>query len=673
MHLTYTAPLMERASRLVLTVSIGLAGAVHAWLASGRPGLATGAAVTFLLCLLVARAWPGAVLVAVCATAYMFPAMTYAVFGVSDYHTTLIWLAALAALICSRMDVSRWHLPPPWRMPCVAWALILAVSWPVVAARELDFTFVAARVSDVTSGAYQAPPRLAAAWIVIVALSQMLGLLWLDWLWARFGQRHTRDAERLVLLPIVVGAAAGALVAIYQGAMDLRWLNLDYWASINRAGGLMLDANTLGIGAAVWGPASVALAWRRSGSSWPAAGLWSLFAAAMWMSGSRTALLAFTVGSAGVAVAIAQRRGLWQPRMAPILLLVGSALLVLAMAIAPRGGSSSSPLQRVFDRLPGLEAVELRRFAGEMWTRFGYGQAAVSMSADYPLTGVGIGAFHVVSADYIVRDLGRTLDPDNAQNWWRHQVAELGLLGALPSVWLSLVITALLWRGSPLVTPTGVATVLRAVLIGVGLASLLGVPTQHPVSWLSFVTVLYWLTAAGTDPDRPVRSARIAGWLVGFGLAAVVAGGQWMHSRGALRVPSRALESHIPFSYGLSPPEGTSQYGDLRWSAAQSVQVFAVPHRWLQLTVWAPGRDVTARPVSFRATLDGDPVISYTLTDLAPTTFFLEMRGAARWAMLELTVISPAADGVGDRRLPLATAWLRELPGDAPPERTIRR
>ncbi len=667
---------MERTSRLLLIGSILLAGVVHAWLASGRPGLVPAAAVAFVITFLIARVSLVAALVPVLAATYLAPALTLIAFGASDYHTTLLWLAAIAGPVLSQADLSRWHIPGRWRLPFAAWALVIAVSWPVVAGRELDFSLVAARTYDTMNGAFEAPPRLAAAWILIVALSQMIGILWLDMLWARFAGLNLAKAERFVILPLVVSAAIGALAGLYQALVDVEWLNLFYWSRNERAGGLMLDANTFGIGAAMWAPAAMALTWRFGRGGWRGGVVFLPLAAAVWFSGSRTALLALTIGSAGLIVAIAQRLRMWQPRMAPIALLLGATLLVLASAVVPRT-EVGGPLKRVVDRLPRLEAGDMRRFADEMWNRFGYGQAAASMIAEHPLTGVGIGAFHIVGTDYLYRAADSKYRQtaarpfaDNAQNWWRHQIAELGLAGALPSLWISVLVVGLLWRGGLHVEPVGVTTILRTVLIGVGVASLVGVPTQHPASWVSFVTILFWLTAlCGQEAIAGATSGGRRMWMGAFAVAGLTAVGLGLTAANHLRVPLRALRTGLPYSYGVAPPEGLSEYGELRWTASRAVAVVAVPNRWLKLTFWAPHLDVGSNPVTLRVGLNRRGVIEHSLSSHEPVTYYLEMPENARWALIE---VSASREIRPDRALQVATAWLRELPRDASPEQVVR-
>jgi hypothetical protein len=679
---------VQRASRIIVIASTVLAGVAHGWLVVWEPYVAPAAIAAFVLAFLAARVSLTAALFPALLTIYVAPALLFSAFGISDYHLTLVWLALLAGPVLAQSDVNRWHIPGRWGVLFAAWALVIAMTWPIVAGREIDFSLIAAQTYDTRTAAYEGVPRAAAAWIAIVAFAQMLGVLWLDLLWARFSSLpratsrgvHLRQFERAIVLPIVASIVLGGAAAVYQGLLDLEWMNLRIWSQLGRAGGLMLDANTLGIGAAMWAPISILLVWHKRLPMWVAAGIYVLLAAATWESGSRTALAALSAGTAGVIVAAAQRKGWWQPRMAQIVLLIGGALVVLAMVVAPREGRSPSPLQRVFDRLPRLEAGDLSRFANEMWTRFDYGTAAHLIIAEHPATGAGIGAFHVVFNDFLHRETGRTRAPDNAQNWWRHQLAELGVLGALPSLVISVLLVALIWRGGPYVEPVGSTTVLRMVLIGVGIASLLGVPTQHPASWISFATLMFWLLALSEDPSQAATPATDKRWWgAAIALAVVVAAGQAVTARGDLRVPARALWTGVPFKYGFSAPEGVSQHGELRWAARHAVEVLPVKGAWLELAIWAPGPDPpsprlrrtspSAEPPTVRVWRDRRRVIEQTIRTSEPLVYFLQAPEGSQWMMLEMDA-SRAEDT--ERALRVALGWLERVPPGAAPDRLIR-
>ena len=663
---------MERASRFTIVASIVLAGCVHAWLASARPGLAPAAGVAFVLTFLVARRSAEFAIAGVLSLTYLAPALTYVAFGVSDYHTTLVWLAALAGTVCAQADLDGWHLPARWKFPFVTWGLVLAISWPIVAARELDFSPIAAR-SETPSGLFHQPPRLAAAWVVLVALAQMIGILWFDLLWARLAKAADalRRFERLVILPLAASAAAGALVGLYQGLVDITFWNIRFWQQVERAGGLMLDANTFAIGAAIWGPATLALTWRLGRGVWLGACVYVLSFLSMWNTGSRSALVAVAVATTGVLIGYAQRRGAWHARLVPLAALIGGALLILIVTVAPRDTAVGSPLKRIVDRLPTLEAGDLRRFADEvLWTRFGYGTAAAEIVAEHPVSGVGAGAFHIIGIEYIYRDSGHPRDSDNAQNWWRHQLAELGIVGALPALWISIVVLYVVFWGRSSAEPPGVGQVLRGILAGVGLASVFGVPTQHPATWLSFVTLLFWLDAmrlgAWEDAVRLGRSS----WLVAWGTALAVGSGLLLSARSELRVPHRALRTEVPFSYGLGPVESVTQFGELRWVARRAVTVIPVRNPWLQLTVLSPFEDTSSNPVVLAASMNGRALVpSITIDTREPLPLFIRMpAGPQQWAFIELEVSREVGR---DRALQVAWDWKPQVPPGTPAERIL--
>ena len=660
---------MERASRFVVIASLLTAGIVHAWLAGGRAGLAMAVAVAFMLGLAAGRFVPAASLAVIAGTTYVAPAALFVAFGrVSDYHTMAIWLAPVAGIALAQTSWSRWQIPNPWRVPFIAWALIVAVTWPIVAARELDFSLVAAHTYDTTSGAYEAPPRLAAAWILIVALSQLIGILWFDLLWTRF-VNAVADAERLVIRPLIISACIGALASLYQNLIDLQWMNLFMWSSISRVGALMLDANTAAMTAVMWAPVAVALGLRAGKQIWAGLLVYLLLAAGMWGTGSRTGLLALSIGTAGVIVAVGERAGFSRRRVVTGGAALGAVAIIAALAIAPQT-SFGSPLRRVFDRLPRLELEDIRRFGNEVWMRYGYGQAAATMIAEHPVSGVGLGAFHVVAPDYLYRAGRHHPVADNAQNWWRHQIAELGVAGALPLLWISLLVIAAIWRGIG-AREDPVSLVVSSVIVGVGMASLAGVPTQHPATLLAFLTLLFWLIALSTPAvaaTGPVASPR-GPWVAAIVIVSVVAVGQASTARGDLRVPHRAQRSQLAFGYGLTPPEGLSELGEFRWAARRTVAVLPIQAPWLQLTIWAPHSDVATRPVTYSVVLDGREVIAQTVSDREPRTFYLQMPDGVRVALIELHA---SRDAQPDRALQLATTWRPGAPANAPPDRVIR-
>lgn len=659
---------MQRAAKIIVVASAVLAGIADGWLTIWQPYIAPAAVVAFTVSFLVARVSLAASIFIALVTMYAAPALLYLAFGISDYQATLVWLALFAGPVVARSKLDRWYIPGVYGVLFAAWALVIALSWPIIAGREIDFSLAAARTLDSSTAMFTGAPPMAAAWIAIVAFAQLAGILWLDLLWAEFGSKKIAHFVRVVVKPIMLSAVACGMATVYQGVVDLNWVNLEFWARLRRAGGLMLDANTAGITAALWAPAAALLVWHRQLRAWLGVAIYAVLAAAMLAAGSRTALVTLLIGTVGIIVGLLQRRGWWQPRMASIVLLVGGAALVLAMFVAPRGGNSPNPIQRVFDRLPRPEAAELSRFANEMWTRFGYGTAAARITQDHPLTGAGVGAFHVVFNDYLHRETGATLPPDNAQNWWRHQIAELGFLGAAPSLAISVLLIALIWKGGAYVEPFGATTVLRLILTGIGLASLLGVPTQHPATWITFVTLLFWLLALYHGASGAAPESSSGWWIAAVVLAVMTAAGEAVSARGNLRVPERAVWTGTPFRYGFAPLEGISQYGELRWMGRHAVEVLKVERRWLQLALWPPGSHVAAGPL-LDVTMNGRRIIDDAPITAAPVVYYVRVPDDSKWVLFEFDASRETESG---RALAVAVDWLHDVPASVPPERVIR-
>ena len=130
-----------------------------------------------------------------------------------------------------------------------------------------------------------------------VALTHMVGILWFDWLFRQFRAEPREHFEREVVESLAVVAAAGALLAAYQGLVDITWLAGSQWPAVNRAGGSLVDGNGSGMLTALWSTLFLTLLFsQRPGVR--AFGWLGVVAAwlAVWASGSWTAVAAAVFG-----------------------------------------------------------------------------------------------------------------------------------------------------------------------------------------------------------------------------------------------------------------------------------------------------------------------------------------------------------------------------------------
>lgn len=654
---------VERISRLIVLVSLVAAGAAHAFfLGQSFAAAPWVAAVVFAMSFALARVSLPLALMPALVTAYIAPAILLVAFNVHDAHV-FVWLALLAGPIVAASDWSRWHTPPAWTPLVAGWAMVIALSWPVIAGREIDFSLAAARTLDTLNGLQTGPPPLAAASVTGVALAHLLAIAWFDLLWARFGADRVAHAERSIFVPLTLSSAVCAVAALYQRYVDPNWFMVEGFAAAGRASGLMLDANSSGMAAAIWAAVAFVVC-RRMGRPALGVAMSMVLLAGVWVSGSRTALIAAATGITAVIVVLLRDARGWRMRLLTASVLA-AALVVSGLALV--GGDRGNPLARVSEIFPRTGPGGAAGVARALWERDGYGVAASRVIAEQPLTGVGIGAFYLVSADFYALALGALPSmPENAQNWWRQQLAELGVLGATPSLLLSVLVLVLVVRGRASNDRRPAATVARFVVGGVGLASLVGLPTQHPALLLTVATALYWLGALVDHPKittiTTATAPQRAAWAAAFVLPLAVIAGQWQNATGELRVAHRALRFGFPYAYGFTAYESDG----VPWTGRHAVAVQFAQHAYFALTV---DPSYIGQPVRIRLWREGDLIMDVESSGREPLTRIIALPAGRERLMLELDLSRVAADGRGLR---ITSEWLREVPPGTPEGLVVR-
>jgi hypothetical protein len=343
--------------------------------------------------------------------------------------------------------------------------------------------------------------------------------------------------------------------------------------------------------------------------------------------------------------------------------LVIGALVVVALqqasthTIVQRGTLGYLPL--VGDRGIAQSANEL------LWERFGYGPAAVQMVQEHPIAGVGVGAFHT-----LVRDFGRlrgydgdaALTPDNAQQWLRHTVAELGLVGTVPVIWWCVSLALLMfWRVGGDRFSVGL---IRGALLGFLVASIFGMPAQSAAVMITFWTFVFWLLVergpdaapAGTGWTKPAAIATAA-------LIAIHAGATLVDARGELWPRNRAIRFGWFYKYGMSElePDPGGNSVQRRWTIMpKSLAVVRVQGKVLKFVAWIDHPDGDERPVQAKVWSDGSLVFDGEIRRSAPlmidiaatpgrTHMVLETEIDRLWAPRDYGMRDPRALGLSIR------------------------
>ena len=570
---------------------------------------------------------------------YIFPIAIRTVTGLNYSPFSAVWTAGLLGALAPDILRTGWHVPQRFRYPLVCWALTVVAGTLIVVLREFDFTSTIVWSTSVANSSGGGWPSFVATWSLHSSLVLLSGMLWFDWL---CGLRRT-DFVPAVAIPLAASAAVMVAVAVYQLFVDLTFLNPTVYGAIGRASGTVMDANLCGTIAGLWIGGAVllirqsALRYRTPLELFSAALCWL----AVWASGSRTGFAAALIVSAFVGAAF-WRASRGRTRAAGI----AAAVAVVAVVGLTAAADVVGPLQRFKQMVPSLDASSLRNVGRELWNRNGYGAIGTAMIRDHPVFGIGVGGFNIMQADFARGHGLPVLPPDNAQNWYRQQIAELGLVGSVPWMWFAVAFGLFLLRPSNRGSLDHVA---RGMVVAFAAISLLGVPGQEVPASITFWLAAFWYVSLA-EPERSSALASRRTWLpLAAAVALFVAGTAGMAVT-SLRVPARAQRFGWPYSYGFYNPETRTFGPGPGWTGRRAVWVFEPSSPWVALTVASDYRGVSGsgfavtsghvltRPSDVRLWCNGRPLFQTRLTTTAPHTAYVRLPPGQRWMFLESSV-----------------------------------
>jgi len=639
---------MNRISKLLIVGWTAAVLLIECWYVSGSWYSAFLSGIVLFFGFGVAATFDRRVVMPVLAISYLVPILIFEDIGRYQATYSVVWLAALSGVVLPDALRSGWNLPQHWSVPLVCWVGVVCATAPIVALRRVDFNWdLLFRGRLPVEALGSGVPLQTLGWILHVALLVAVGLLWFDWLCGL----DQGFFLRWVAAPLALSVSMLGAVALYQMFVDVTFLNYSVYAMLRRASGTVLDGNVAGTLAAFWiaGWIMLALAthgWRQKAALFMAVVMWF----AVWSTGSRTAFALAFVVSAFSAFAFGprmmMRRGFAAAAAVAIVVLVGTVMM-------PRSSAGAAgPIERFRIQFPEPTLESIAAATRELWNRNGYGVAATRIIATHPLFGVGVGSFYEMAGEFIPGGL----PPDNAQNWYRHQLTELGIVGSLG--WMVFVAWFGWWviRRHP--GEQRAASPARGALIAIGAISLLGMPGQDPLVAITLATFAAWfLIVAGRPSDTPPVPAHW--WVIAAVVIVASMAGTTVLARTSLRVPVRIQRLGGAYLYGFSWPEPDGEGGEYRWARRKATAVIAAPTRSFKLRLRANHGDMAEHPTRVKAWVDGRLVIDGALTagaDTLEAAVFLpsgEQRVLIEtWA--DRSVIAPPPDG---RELAVMVRW----------------
>jgi hypothetical protein len=642
---------LERTTKWLVVAWVLLATGGEVWaMSDGWRPVAPLSAAAFLVAIALGFLGLPAVRLVLLFT-YVYPVLIQLASGQWQAQLGVLWMAALLGAILPDTLAGGWRFSPRWKAPLVTWALVIVTGASIVALREFDFTWALVGVRDVSNSSIGGWPSYTVAWTTHVALVLLVGVLWFDWA----SGRPARELEGTVVVPLIVSFAASAALSIYQLFGDVSFLNPTVYAGMRRAGGGALDGNVSAIVAALWiGGVALLL---------PAPGRRRLFLTAgivtaawlvVWASGSRAALAAAVMITVVSLLALGvtwYRDGAHSLRWYKFVGIV--VLVTLSLVVVGRTSGVVGPVSRVVETYRA-SGGSIRGLVTELWNRSGYGSTATGIIEQYPLFGIGVGSFHVMFSDFARLMHGPMVNPDNAQNWYRHQLAEFGLVGSLP--WLLWVVLFAWFVGRTQLSSLVATWTGRAIMFAFAAVSLVGMPAQDLSVTITFWTVASWYVSRAAAPESE-RRPRAWQWAVA---ALVLVGYGWGTARlatGDLRVPVRAQRVGWPYAYGFSAVDHREGGAEVRRTDRHAVAVVEATGPWMELTVGPPG---VGQQVAARVWCNGRLVVDMLLDGTGSITQRVQLDAADKFVLIELRASRPtgfAAEGADDLAPGLMLGW----------------
>jgi hypothetical protein len=192
----------------------------------------------------------------------------------------------------------------------------------------------------------------------------------------------------------------------------------------------------------------------------------------------------------------------------------------------------------------------------------------------------------------------------------------------------------------------------RGLLLGLGLVSLIGMPTQDPVVLVWFFALAALLAAGRPATASAVPPGRLrAGWVVVAVLAVAYAAAHAALATTSLSVEARALRASRDHAVGLFAPEPDPEGGQFRWTAQHAELLLAPRTRWLVLRTWVAHPDVTEAPVGVRLATPCQVLLDEQLRDSTPVDLALVWPGGPTSLQIRIDVSrtwSPSGDEGND-------------------------
>ena len=431
---------------------------------------------------------------------------------------------------------------------------------------------------------------------------------------------------------IFMALAASVLVAVgfafFQRFFDLSAGNTPFWVNMKQLNSLFKDPNAFAVFLSAVLPFILGLAffWNKA-KRFFASGIVVLILVVFPFSGNRSGFLGIIVSLLIFIVLMLRcyrkkQQRLFKPGVFSLPKIFAAVIVIAGLSglfFLIKGPSTLG------NRLKGdFRALSAKSLISVSPERYFLWKEAVRMTKDYPLTGVGLGAYIIELPNYYKGDtkaykgiLEKFRRNDSAENYWLHMSSELGLMGLFCVLWLFWLIfrrSMYLFRRSygaerDIFIMIGAVSGLSALAVNYLFHSYIGSFEAKFIFW-----ILAGLVFSLGKPEE-IKPAGKKIKVLGVALILLFGGLHLGSATHSLSLGKRAEEIGIKQDFGWYQEEKDQQGNPFRWSREYGGMSFKLKEPDIGFSLLASHPDIKNNPLRVKVFIVKDFFKKITFID----------------------------------------------------------
>jgi len=417
----------------------------------------------------------------------------------------------------------------------------------------------------------------------------------------------SREQIKKIFLVLSFSTFFSLLFSLIQKVLSINLGNTPYWTGLNQINGTFTDPNSFGACLSAIFPLFVVMFYSdRSYVRFFFGASIILTLIAFPSMGSRSAFLALLISI--IILVFLMTRHLKMPLKKRFLYAGTAILLVTVISLSVVAFSKRSSL---FNRLGwSLGVLSNRSILSDVTTgKLELWKVACEMVKDFPLTGVGAGAFIIELPNYGTQlsvELFKTYT-DSSENYFLQIGSELGLVGLFLFLWMFVAVLGQMRRAHKCLSLSGED---RLVLLGASLGlfslfinylfhSYIGSFEVNAFFWILVAIISIWPQHQAISAPSPLQSFKIAALV----LAVVLGSIHLSNSLGALSIGTRTKTFGWGQDFGFYQPEKDPRGFSFRWARKRAGLTIRKMGDVLVIPVLASHPDKEKNPVIIKVFL----------------------------------------------------------------------